>query len=83
MTLSDGLELSLNSVYGKSNDDHSFLEASLYTMKTTLNGQLMLSMLIEKLVNTNPMQVLPVTFCTSKRLLGTTTPIPTLQPLLK
>ena len=60
MTLSDGLKLSLNSVYGKSNDEHSFLEDSLYTMKTTLNGQLMLSMLIEKLVNTIPLQMLQV-----------------------
>ncbi len=50
MVLSDGFKLALNSVYGKSNDEHSFLYDPLYTMKTTLNGQLMLTMLIEKLV---------------------------------
>ena len=51
MTLSDGLKLSLNSVYGKSNDKYSFLFDSIYTMKTTLNGQFMLTMLIEELVS--------------------------------
>ena len=50
MTLSDGFKLSLNSVYGKSNDKYSFLLDPVYTMKTTLNGQLMLSMLAERLV---------------------------------
>lgn len=50
MTVSDGLKLSLNSVYGKSNDKFSFLRDSLYTLKTTINGQLMLTMLCEDLV---------------------------------
>lgn len=50
MTMSDGFKLSLNSVYGKSNDKYSFLYDPEYTMKTTLNGQLMLSMLCEELV---------------------------------
>ena len=54
MILSDGLKLSANSIYGKSNDDHSFLKDSLYTMKTTLTGQLSLTMLIEKLVLSIP-----------------------------
>lgn len=49
MVMSDGYKLSLNSVYGKSNDKHSFLYDPLYTMKTTLNGQLMIAMLCEKL----------------------------------
>lgn len=51
MTISDGFKLSLNSVYGKSNDEYSFLYDPLYTMKTTLNGQLMLAMLAEELVD--------------------------------
>lgn len=50
MSISDAFKLALNSVYGKSNDEHSFLKDPVYTMKTTLNGQLMLSMLAEKLV---------------------------------
>lgn len=49
MSISDAFKLSLNSVYGKSNDKYSFLMDPMYTMKTTLNGQLMLSMLCEKL----------------------------------
>lgn len=50
--MADGFKLSANSVYGKSNDKHSFLYDPLYTLKTTLNGQLMLSMLAEDLVLT-------------------------------
>lgn len=47
MVMADGFKLSANSVYGKSNDKHSFLYDPIYTLKTTLNGQLMLSMLCE------------------------------------
>lgn len=47
--MADGFKLSANSVYGKSNDKHSFLYDPIYTLKTTLNGQLMLSMLCEEL----------------------------------
>jgi len=39
----------LNSVYGLSNDINSFLYDTLTTMKTTINGQLLLSMLAESL----------------------------------
>ncbi len=49
MVLSDGFKLSLNSVYGKSNDTYSFLYDPLYTLKTTLNGQFLLCMLAEEL----------------------------------
>ena len=49
MIMADGFKLSANSVYGKSNDKHSFLYDPIYTLKTTLNGQLMLSMLCEEL----------------------------------
>lgn len=51
MTMADGFKLSANSVYGKSNDEYSFLKDPMYTMKTTINGELMLSMLAEDLVN--------------------------------
>lgn len=47
MVMSDGFKLSANATYGKSNDKHSFLYDPVYTIKTTLNGQLMLSMLCE------------------------------------
>lgn len=43
------LKLALNGVYGKSNDKYSFFYDPLYTMKITINGQLLLSMLCEKL----------------------------------
>lgn len=49
--MADGFKLSANSVYGKSNDEHSFLKDPMYTMKTTINGQLMLVMLAESLVD--------------------------------
>lgn len=52
--MADGFKLSANSVYGKSNDKYSFLQDAEYTMKTTLNGQLMLTMLSEKLMNAIP-----------------------------
>lgn len=46
-TLSDGLKLSANSVYGKSNDINSFLYDPKFTMQITLNGQLLLTRLAE------------------------------------
>jgi len=60
MIMADGFKLSANSVYGKSNDDHSFLKDPIYTLKTTLNGQLLLSMLFEELnskINLTMLQV--------------------------
>lgn len=51
MAISDALKLSANSVYGKSNDQHSFLYDPKYTMATTINGQLLLTMLSERLVD--------------------------------
>lgn len=51
MSISDALKLSANSVYGKSNDENSFLYDPKYTMATTLNGQLLLTMLAERLVD--------------------------------
>lgn len=45
-----GLKLALNGTYGKSNDKYSFFYDPLYTMSITINGQLLISMLIEKLM---------------------------------
>lgn len=49
--LNEGLKLSLNSVYGKSSDEKSFLYDPKFTMSITINGQLYLTMLSEMLVN--------------------------------
>lgn len=49
MVMADGFKLSANSCYGKSNDKHSFLYDPVYTLKTTVNGQLMITMLCEEL----------------------------------
>lgn len=48
------LKLSLNGVYGASNDPYSVFYDSLFTMKVTLNGQLLLAMLIEWFVGHVP-----------------------------
>ncbi len=45
--MAEGYKLSGNSVYGKSNSEYSFLYDPLYTLKTTLTGQLVLCMLVE------------------------------------
>lgn len=50
-SIADALKLSANSVYGKSNDINSFLYDPQYTMATTINGQLLLLMLAEMLVD--------------------------------
>lgn len=47
--LADGFKLSGNSIYGKSNSEYSFCYDPLYTLKTTLTGQLSLCMLCEML----------------------------------
>lgn len=49
-TLSDGFKLAANSVYGKSNDENSFLYDPKFTMCITLNGQLLLSLLVENIL---------------------------------
>lgn len=49
-TIIAGLKEAANSVYGKSNDNFSWLKDYQYTLATTINGQLMLSMLAEKLM---------------------------------
>lgn len=52
--MADGFKLSANSVYGKSNSEYSFLCDPLYTLKTTLAGQLALCMLSEMLMTRVP-----------------------------
>lgn len=52
--LADGFKLSANSVYGKSNSEFSFLYDPLYTLKTTLSGQVSLCMLSEMLMTQIP-----------------------------
>lgn len=49
--LSDGFKLAANSVYGKSNDENSFLYDPQFTMAITINGQLLLTKLSEYLIN--------------------------------
>ena len=46
-----GLKLALNSAFGKSNDIYSFFYDPMFTMQITVNGQLLLSMLAEQLVD--------------------------------
>lgn len=50
-TEANALKLAANGAYGKSNDKFSVLFDPLFTMKITINGQLMLAMLAERLVN--------------------------------
>ena len=45
-----GFKLAANSVYGKSNSEYSWLYDPLYTLKTTLGGQISLCMLSERLM---------------------------------
>lgn len=52
--MADGFKLSSNSVYGKSASEYSFLYDPLYTLKTTLAGQLSLCMLSEMLLTSIP-----------------------------
>lgn len=48
------LKLALNGSYGKSNSQYSALCDPQYTMKTTINGQLLLCMLSEKVLDNIP-----------------------------
>lgn len=59
--MNTGFKLSLNSVYGKSNSEFSWLYDPLYTLKTTLAGQLSLVMLSEMLMtNVDDMTMLQI-----------------------
>ena len=50
--LNAALKEALNASYGNSNNAHTPLYDPLYTMKTTINGQLLLVMLCEQLIKT-------------------------------
>jgi len=45
----EGLKLALNGSFGKSNSEYSYFFDSKFTMQITINGQLLLTRLIEKL----------------------------------
>ena len=45
----EGFKLAANGSYGKTNSEDSYLYDPLYTLKTTVSGQVMISMWIEKL----------------------------------
>lgn len=49
-TTNAGLKLALNGVYGKSKDEYSYLYDPKYTMQITINGQLLLAMLEERIL---------------------------------
>ena len=51
MVIMEGYKLAANGSYGKSNEESSFLYDPKYTMMTTINGQLLLSMLLEEIIN--------------------------------
>jgi len=52
------LKLALNGVYGASNDQFSIFYDPLYTMKTTIGGQLMLAMLVEALMTVPDLRII-------------------------
>ena len=52
--LIEGYKLILNGAYGKSNEEKSFLYDPLYTFKTTIAGQLFISMWAERMVDSVP-----------------------------
>lgn len=60
MSISDALKLAANGAYGKSSDKYSFLYDPKFTMSITVNGQLLLTMLAEKLVDKLDCEVLQV-----------------------
>lgn len=49
--INEGLKLALNGSYGKSNEKTSFFYDPKFTMSITINGQLMLAMLAERLAD--------------------------------
>jgi hypothetical protein len=51
--IDSGLKLALNSAFGKSNDAYSFLYDPMFTMRITINGQLLLAQLAETIADAN------------------------------
>lgn len=58
MAIIEGFKEAANASYGNSNSEYSWLYDSQYTMQTTINGQLLLSMLVEDLLINIPESVL-------------------------
>lgn len=54
----EGFKEAANATYGNSNSEYSWLYDPQYTMQTTINGQLLLSMLVEKLLIKIPESIL-------------------------
>lgn len=54
MVIMEGYKLAANGIYGKSGEETSPLYDPLYTMKTTIGGQMFLSLWTEKLVKACP-----------------------------
>ena len=54
MVIMEGYKLAANSIYGKSGEETSVLYDPLYTMKTTIGGQMFISLWIEKLTEAIP-----------------------------
>lgn len=54
MVIMDGFKLAANGIYGKSGEETSALYDPLYTMRTTIGGQMFLSLWTEKLVEAIP-----------------------------
>lgn len=54
MVIMEGFKLAANGIYGKSGEETSPLYDPLYTMKTTVGGQMFLSLWTEKLVKNIP-----------------------------
>lgn len=54
MVIMKGYKLAANGIYGKSGEETSILYDPLYTMKTTIGGQMFLSLWSEKLVKAIP-----------------------------
>ena len=54
MVIMEGFKLSANGIYGKSGEESSALYDPLYTMRTTIGGQMFISLWTEKLVKAIP-----------------------------
>lgn len=54
MAIIEGFKEAANATYGNSNSEYSWLYDPQYTMQTTINGQLLLTMLVEELLLSIP-----------------------------
>lgn len=54
MAIIEGFKEAANASYGNSNSEYSWLFDPQYTMQTTINGQLLITMLVEELLLTIP-----------------------------